>query len=164
MRLDSFVLLDFHNRPHILLFGKEKVISDAENDDCAGDQTAVIHGLRRCRRDGWPEDEKQDNDQVDARENVVDDSQNTWQAPRAPDQAGAGGVGEAGRGVGREFNATCAAAVKEETGGDEIGAIEAGDGEGDDIVESGRGADVDQRQQASDDGGDGHGPEWNSSP
>ena len=45
-------------------------------------------------------------------------------------------------GVGRQ-DVSFDAAVEEERGGEEVGAVEARDGEGDDVVEGGVGADVD---------------------
>lgn len=52
------------------------------------------------------------------------------------------------------------AAPEEQGAGDEVGHVEAGGGEGDDVFEDGRGANVDEGDESGDYGHDGDGDYW----
>lgn len=162
MTLLYLFTLNLHDRPHVSLPGVNGVITHAEDDHSPQDQAAVIHGLSRGRRNRWPEAEKQGDGQVDACEGVVDNAEKARYAPRAPDQSVGRGVGERVEGVRRELDATGAAAVEQQSAGDQIGGVQTGDGERDDDGEDGGGANVDEREQAGDNGRDADGPEGHS--
>lgn len=73
-------------------------------------------------------------------------------------------VGGGGRGDGRGIRGDCAGEppVEQQGAGEEVGGVEAVDGEGDDVVEGDGGADVDEGEEAGDDycdedGGEGDG-------
>ena len=55
--------------------------------------------------------------------------------------------------IGVGFYAACAAAVEEEGEGDEVGGVEAGDGEREDVVEGDGGAEFDEGEETGADGG-----------
>lgn len=58
-------------------------------------------------------------------------------------------------GRGRRGDGAVEAALQEQGAGEEVGCVEAVDGEADDLVEGGRGADVDEGEEdGDDDGGD----------
>ena len=153
------------------------VINDAERNRRRRHQDAVVHVLRRHGRQRRPEAPEQDEENVDARVGVVDDAPDAGQVPGAPDELGLGHFARGIRGgeCGDEFRdrfavfgavgcvrvdlAGCAS-PEEEGAGDEVGGVEAGGGEGDEVFEGGGGADVDEGEEGGDDGDDGDGDYW----
>lgn len=129
--------LNLHDRPHVRFPAIDGVIAHAENDHSPEDQTAVNHRLGRRRRYRWPEAEKEDDGQVDARKPIIDNAPHTRYASRAPDQRDAGGDSQRVRGLGRDLDAAGAATVKQQTAVDEIRGGQTGDGKRDDVGEGG---------------------------
>ena len=69
--------------------------------------------------------------------------------PGAPDQLRTARIGEGGA-VGLMLDAACAAAVEEEGQGDEVGGVEAGDADREDVFEGDGGAEADEGEEAGD--------------
>jgi len=135
-----------------------EIIHHRKNHHGAKHQGAEIHRLRRHRCGGRPETEENHNDHESAGDGVGDDAEDPWNAEGAPDELGAGGVdGLVGEVCGGEGDGAGAAAPEEDGAGDEVGGVKACDSEGDDIVEGDGGADVDEGEEAGDEGCGGDG-------
>lgn len=143
--------------------GPDEIIDNAENKHTASHHDSVVHVILGNGQSRRPEAEEPDDDEVNARKDIVGNAQRARNVPRAPDELLAGCVGQGGKltRVGHS-EAASAAAVQEKTRCQEIGRVETGDGNGNDAVEGEAGAQVDQGQQAGNDGGDGDGPQRDS--
>ena len=71
-------------RSPVLRLAPDVVVYDAETDHDARHQHAVIHVLRRGGRRRGPKAPKEDEEDVETGKDVVDDADNTRDAPRAP--------------------------------------------------------------------------------
>ena len=101
------------------------------------------------RSDG-PKAEEENNNPKHHRERIDQDPKDTRKPKRSPNKL----VGLAGivRDVARFADGTRASAPEQEAFGDDIGGVEAADAQGDDVVKGGGGADIDEADEAGDDG------------
>ena len=113
--------------------------------------------LGRNGRSDRPKAKEENDDPKRHRERIHQDPKDTRKPKRAPKKLVglAGIVGD----VARFANGTRAPAPEEEAFGDDVGGVEAADAEGDDVVEGGGGANVDEADEARDDGCDHDGEE-----
>ena len=113
---------------------------------------AIVHSVSRDRRRDWPETEEEDNDAKSDAECIVDDAKDTRNVKRSPNEgAGLGGV----RGdLVLRADSTRKATPEEESFDKDVGCVEGGDGERDDVVESSKRADIDETENHTEDGGD----------
>ena len=104
----------------------------------------------RNRRRHRPKAKKEDDNPKKHRESIDQDAEDTWKMKRTPDKLIS--PVRIVRDVGRFANGTCAPAPEEEALCDDVGCVETADAEGDDIVEGGGGADVNEADQAGNQG------------
>ena len=153
--------IPFRQRPLVLLLSPHKIIKDAERNRRKCQQDAVVHVLRRRWSRRRPETPEQHKEDVDAGIGVVDDAEDAGEVPGSPGELGfrnlargivrggecrdqvwySVGIVEGVRGI--WFDLSGCASPEEQSAGDEVGHVEAGGGEGDDVFEDGGGADVD---------------------
>ena len=97
--------------------------------------------LGRNGRSDRPKAKEENDDPKRHRERIHQDPKDTRKPKRSPNKL----VGFAGivRDIARFADGTRASAPEQEAFGDDVGGVEAADAEGDDVVEGGRGADVD---------------------
>lgn len=150
------------NRPMVLKSPPNVVVRNTENQNNPDDQHTVIHRRRRRRRARRPEAEEHNHNQVHASEGVDRRSEPPADSPRAPDQLT--GLKVDGRRVVRVVaggfaDGASAPPPEKERAGGKVGGVEAGDGEGENVVEDHRGAEIDQGQEAGDNGRDRDGVE-----
>jgi len=150
------IRIHLHNRPLILLPCPQDIIQHRKKHDRPRHQDAKIHIHRLHRRRHGPEAEEEDDAAEGERVQVDRDAEDAGQVKGAPDELArfASGVVEGGFVRGAGANAAGEAAVEQEGFGDDVGCVEAADGEGDDVVEGGGGAEVDEADEAGDAGGD----------
>lgn len=104
----------------------------------------------RNRRRHGPKTKEEDNNGEPDRKSIHQDAKDTRKTERSPNEL----IGLAGiiREVGHFANSTCAPAPEEKAFGDDIGSVETADAEGNDIVEGGGGANVDEADETGDEG------------
>lgn len=135
--------INLNNGSSVRLLRPHQVINSAKDRRRARHQDRPVHILGVDIRKGRPEAEKQDESKVDAGKGVVRDAESVGHFPGAPGEVAGAASGQInGRGAGF-FDAARAAVVEEHAGDEEVRGEEAGDGDGDDAVESCCGADVD---------------------
>ena len=141
-----------HNRPLIHLPRPHDIIQHRKQNDGPRHQHAEIHSLGLHRRGHGPEAEKENDDPKCDRERIDQDAKDARKMKRPPHEL----VSRAAivRDVRRVPDCARAPAPKEEALGDEVGGVEAADAEGDDVVEGGGGAEVDEADEAGDEGCD----------
>lgn len=153
--------LHLHHGALIMLPRDDHIIRRTHQHDGPQDQTTVIHIQGRDCARGGPETKEADHHQIDRREDVVGDAEPGVQPPGAPDEVDAGhGHGPAVAVVvfgSRLANVPFEAAVEEEGDGDEVGDVEGFEGEGEQVLEGGGGADVDETEEGAGDDGGGYG-------
>ena len=162
MILRNFVLFldNFHYRSFILSSAAGIVIRHTEDDDRTQYQRAIIHALPIDRLVRWPKCEKPRQQQVCTREYIDRYPKGTRKMPGSPSQSCATGVCEGGGGVGMSMvDAAGATSIEEEEQGDEVGGVEAGDTNGEDVVEGDGGAEVDEGKKGRGEGGYGYAPD-----
>ena len=117
--------------------------------------------MRSVRIDHLREEaEDEDNDAIPNTKSIEEDAPDPGNVKRAPDEfvsmpRGAGHLA----GV---TNRSSDAVPKEHSFGEDVGSVETADTNGDDIIESGCGADIDQTNGTRDAGHDNDGIQWNS--
>ena len=141
-----------HNRPLIHLPRPHDVIEHRKQDHRPSHQHAEIHRLGLHRRGHGPEAEEENDDPKRDREHIDQDAEDAREVKRPPHQLV--GLAAVIRDVGRFPDRARAPAPKEEALGDEVRGVEAADAEGDDVVEGGGGAEVDEADEAGDEGCD----------
>ena len=106
--------------------------------------------LGRNGRSDRPKAKKENNNPKHHRERIHQDPNNSRKPKRSPNKL----VSLAGivRDVARFADGTGTSAPEQEAFGDDVGGVEAADAEGDDVVKCGGGADVDEADEAGDDG------------
>ncbi len=150
--LRNLIWRNFNHGSSIYLPRIKIIINDGEDDNSACHQTSEIHvrsvWIYHCRKEAKSEHD----DTIPHPEGIKEDAPDTRNAERTPNQfiRMPGGAGHlAGL-------ADCSSdAVPEEKGlGEDIGGVEAADADGDDVVESGCGTNVDQADGAGNAGHD----------
>lgn len=140
-----------HDRPLKLFPSPYDIVHNCSDKHKRRHDHAVIHGLGRDRRRDGEETEDENDDPKANRDNIDHDSEDAGKMEGTPYE---------GAGLSRVVNAVPgadpagAAAVEEEALGDDVGCIEVSDTEGNDVVEGGRGSDVDQSNDTGGEGGD----------
>ena len=144
-----------HHRPLIHPPRPNHIIKHRKQHHPPRHQHAEIHTLRLHRRRNRPKAKEENNNPKRHRERIHQDAHEPRQPKRSPDEL----VGLAGIIVRGAEDGARAAAPEQQALGDDVGGVEAADAEGDDVVEGGRGADVDKADEAGDDGRDHDGQE-----
>ena len=136
-----------HHRADIYRASIQCVIDHAEHQNRARHQNTVVHGRSGHWSRRGPEAEEQDHGRVDASYCVDRDAQNARGSERAPRELD---MARSVHAFGARFDEAGAAPPEKKRAGEEVSRVEAVDGEGDDIVESDRGAYVDEPEEAGD--------------
>ena len=115
----------------------EKVVQHAKYHRTTEHQAAVIHRCSCWMVHGGPQAKEKDDDEVDNCEAVRHYTKDTRNTPRAPSEFFARNIGEYVSRAGVKLDVAAETSPEKEHSDDEVGAEEADDGEGDDVVESG---------------------------
>lgn len=159
-----------HQRAFVLPSAPDRVPYPREDQNPSRDNNTVVHRASRHGRLRRPDRPEDDEHHIDACVCVVDRPQQPGDVPRPPDQldlrdshfrragrhhflrlvrSGAFGRGGEVLGIGPVgHDVAFDAVVEQQARGEEVRAVEAGDGQGDDVVEGGVAPDVDERQEA----------------
>ena len=114
--------------------------------------------VSRDRRRHGPKTEKEDDNPKPNRKSIDQDAKDTRKMERSPNEL----ISLAGivRYVGRFADSTCTPAPEEKALCNYIRGVKTADAEGDDVVEGGGGADVDEADETGDEGCYNDGEEW----
>ena len=128
------------------------IIKSREHDHKRCHEHTVVHSGSCDRCSSWPETEEKDYDAKDDAECIVDDTKDPRDTERSPNEGASLGAVR-GQLVLRADLAR-AAAPKEETFDEDVGGVEGGDRERDDVVKSSNRADIDETEDHAEDGSD----------
>ena len=151
---------DLHNWSRVHLSRIKIVVNDSKDHNSACHQAAEIHmrsvRINRLRKEA----EYEDNDAIPNTKSIEKDAPDPRNMKRPPDEfvsmpCGAGHLG----GV---TNRSSDAVPKEESLGQDVRSVETADTNGDNIIESGCRADIDQTNGTRNAGHNNDGIQWNS--
>ena len=148
----DLIRCNLHHRSRINFPRIQIVIDNSPQHDRPRHQTAKIH-MRRIRIHRLREKAKdEDNDPIPHRKSIQQDPPNPRDVEGSPDEF-VGVPGGAGHLVGMP-NGAADTVPEEESFGEGVGGVEGADAEGDDVIEGGGGADVDETDDAGNGGHD----------
>lgn len=166
-------------RSPVLRLAPYVVVHDAEPNHDARHQHAIIHVFGRRRRRRRPETPKENEEDVEAREDVVDYAEKARYAPWAPLEGGLDDIIVSGRRTNRlrdwwvgvvvilgvvGVDLSGCVAPEEEGAGNQVGEVETGCAEGDEIFKDGGGTYVDESEETGDRHDQGYRDHGNRSP
>ena len=136
---------DLDNGSSVDLVSLKNVVKTTEDCYKSHHKAAVIHGIWGDRRGRRPKGEEEDNDQIDARDNIDDRPERFLDLPRSPDKVTCAArevvIGEH-RVIGGQFTCIFDRSVpppeEEEGASHEVAGVESAHGEGDHVVEGNR--------------------------
>ena len=119
-----------------------QIIDGREDDNEACHDNTVIHVDLSYVDGGWPKAEEENNEAESDTQCIVENAEDAGKTERSPDQGA--GLGAVGWNFKWRSNRAGTAAPEEKRFHDDVGCVEGGDRKGDDGVEGGGGADVDE--------------------
>jgi hypothetical protein len=155
---------NLHNRPRISLPPPNPIICTRKRNRARPHHTTKIHNLRARIHHNGPKTKEQNHNHKNTSKSINHSTKRFANLKGAPGKrVRVGYISKTLGGSGVGFDSAGKATVEEERVADEVGGIEAINREGDDVVESYGGAEDDESQETSDEGGESDGDEWDGS-
>lgn len=131
------------------------IIDNSQNDDSHRTHHTVVHRCYRHRQLGGPVTEEDDDNDVDHRISVDENTPDARDVERTPHELGAGDIDDGVVAGVVVVDSAGAATPEKKNRHNQIGGVQTRDSHGDDVVEGDGGADVNQTEQTA----NGHGEE-----